>query len=1137
MANNTPQAPQTQQVDVEFKASGLGKLKTQWADFAGSLLAPVAVLAAGGTKAQAAWAGMKDVLLTKILGPIGLVTGAAFGFLMVTKKLISEWRTMGVQSAKAVETLTLQFKPLLGSMELAKKRAREVFAFSVKSPFKFAELAEGNKLLEGLTRGALSGKKGMELVGDASAVAGSGFEETARSVGRLYDGIMSGRPVGEAGMRLQELGLISGQTRNQIEAMTAANASGSAIWAVVEKDLQRTKGAMKDLSDSMEGLESTYEDTRTQLEAGFGAGFLEGEKAGIKSATTVLEAMTPVATKLGEVLGNLDNGWEKTKAGVTESITGMRGFSAVVGVAVTALVGLASWITLASGALLGKFVMGVLSAAQASKQLAAAAGSVTAAQTIQTAVTGSLTAAKAALVAMITAVRAGSYAQAAAHLQVAAAQTVAAIRTNALAASQAILSGALKLVMIGVRLTVASLWQMSAALALTPIGAFSALLIAAGTAMAIFYNNAKKTREELQALAAAARATVSNLRQQVTAIRTVADLRKAEGDVVVKLTEAYQQLAEAQAAGNGKAVDIAKKQITQLLAVQAEARGKSGNTRLTDEEVSREDAAKARGKEAALAQGDDRAGRGEQSALEVARERAAKGDALRVAAERAQAEEERVKAAQEASRRRVEDVSAEEGALQGQKTTLIKKKTGATGDEAAQLQAELNLVNEKLKAIREIKDLEAAKVSQVALGSDSELAVLNEKLRIYNELESAKIDAEKANTASREAWSQSDKAFNDSMTGDVPADLVQKRNDAHKAEMAAIERKRAAEKAAESAGVGGLSPEQGQQMERRVQEIKDTRAEDLDPVKRLEEQQAVRDAELGLAQARIDAESQVASLRLKGYEREKAMLDFERQKLAAKQKAGVIDATALAAQKELLAAQEAAMEKAAAEKRQDLQAAYQLAGLSRKEDAARDRGDQAAADALRKQQDAIKDEQTRRDAVKEAQENGYEPGDYAAQKVAEAQAARAQERAKQERERQLGRDGAVADQGSASAAIRARAAEMQGQAKAAKKIREDAAQAQDEIDRREKQRDYREQGFSGAKADQMADQDVKNQQAERLMQELTGRKGFVVADSLAKVGGGGNVTGSDPATRLQERMVKLLEEVADNTKDNVDTMR
>ena len=1118
---------------TQAASAGIGKLKGQWLDFTGNLLAPIAILAAGGTKSQAAWAGMKDVLLTKVLGPIGMVAGAATGFLLLTKKLIGEWKVMGVQSAKAVETLTLQFKPLLGSMELAKKRAREIMDFSVKTPFKFNELAAGNKVLEGLTRGALSGKMGMELVGDAAAVAGAGFEETARSVGRLYDGIMSGRPVGEAGMRLQELGLISGQTRNAIEAMTEANAAGSAIWAVVAKDMERTKGAMNDLSASLEGLESTYEDTRTQLEAGFGQGFMEGEKAALKSSTDLLEKMTPVARTLGEIIGNVSNWWEVFKAKMVGAVTGIPGFSTMVTVAAAAVAGLAGAITLATGGLIAKFALGIFSAAAASKQLAASAGSATAAQTIQTAVTGSLTTAKAALVAMMAAVKVGSYAEAAGHLRVAAAETVAAIKTNALAASQAILGGGMRLLMVGIRLVTVAMWQMTVAIMATPMFWLAAAVIAVGAAMAYFANETKKARAALAALSAAADAVVSNLRQQALAIRTVADLRKAEVDTVGKLKEAYQELAEAQAKGDKEAVAIAKKKITKVSAVLADVRGKSGRTERTDEQVAAEDAAKARAKEAALAQGDDKAGRGEQSALEVARERQAKGDGLLKAAEKARAEDARVAAAQEASRRKVEDTTMEEGTLQGKRKALISAKVGTSGGEEAGLQAELDLVNEKLRAIREIKDLEEKKVSQVALESDSELAVLNEKLRIYAELESAKLDDEKAAQASKDAWVERNKQVADSSTSTAESEVVQKTEDTHKAQMAAQERKRAAEAAAKAAGVGGMTPENRQQMERRAAELKATRAEDTDPVAKLARDQAVRDAELGLTQARIDAESQVASLRLKGYEREKAMLEFERQKLAAKEKAGVIDATAAAAQREILAAQEAAMEKAAAEKRKELKDAYELAGLSRKEEAARTRGDQGAADALRAQQDEIADAQTRRDALKEAQDSGYAPEDYAAKQVAEAQAQRAQERAAQEKERAAGRDRAEASQGSGQAELQARLLRMQGKGADAKRVKEDAARKQDDLDRAEKRKGYVEQGFSGEKATAMADTEVKTTQAERMMQELMGNKVTIVASSLAQVGGGGNVAGTDPTVRLQERMVKLLEEIADPSKENV----
>ena len=61
-------------MDVEFRATGLGKLKAMWGEFAGELIEPMAILAAGGTKAQAAWAGMRGIFLTKVLGPLGMVT-------------------------------------------------------------------------------------------------------------------------------------------------------------------------------------------------------------------------------------------------------------------------------------------------------------------------------------------------------------------------------------------------------------------------------------------------------------------------------------------------------------------------------------------------------------------------------------------------------------------------------------------------------------------------------------------------------------------------------------------------------------------------------------------------------------------------------------------------------------------------------------------------------------------------------------------------------------------------------------------------------------------------------------------------------------------------------------------------------
>lgn len=63
------------EAEVEFRPKGLAELKGKWADFAGDLLEPVVLLAAGATKAQAAWAGFRGIMENRVLGPLGLVAG------------------------------------------------------------------------------------------------------------------------------------------------------------------------------------------------------------------------------------------------------------------------------------------------------------------------------------------------------------------------------------------------------------------------------------------------------------------------------------------------------------------------------------------------------------------------------------------------------------------------------------------------------------------------------------------------------------------------------------------------------------------------------------------------------------------------------------------------------------------------------------------------------------------------------------------------------------------------------------------------------------------------------------------------------------------------------------------------------
>ena len=187
----------------------------------------------------------------------GGVWGAmAIGVWKATKSMIS--------ASKEIEDLETQFKSLLGSRSKAQERIKEISEIASKTPFELGELSRASRILETLTKGALSTGEGLKLVGDASASTGSDFENLAIWVGRAYDGLQANRPVGEAMMRMQELGLVSGETRNQIEKLQKVG-KGREAWKLLEAELQKTKGAMADLSQTATGLESTTRDLVKQM--------------------------------------------------------------------------------------------------------------------------------------------------------------------------------------------------------------------------------------------------------------------------------------------------------------------------------------------------------------------------------------------------------------------------------------------------------------------------------------------------------------------------------------------------------------------------------------------------------------------------------------------------------------------------------------------------------------------------------------------------------------------------------------------------------------------------------------------------------------------------------------------------------
>lgn len=222
--------------------------------------------------------------LTSSVGALkaGLVGLAGVGLGALAKGMLS--------ANSEMENLTTKFGVLLGDVDSAKARMQELSKFAQTTPFQLEEVANASRVLQTLGGTALATGDSLRLVGDASAISGESFENLAIHVGRAYSGLQSNRPIGESLARLQELGLVSGETRNKIEDLTKS-AQGKEAWLVLQKELQKSNGGMAKLSQTMTGLTSTLKDQLQTALRQMGKGLFDNAKEGLNGMVSAMNEM------------------------------------------------------------------------------------------------------------------------------------------------------------------------------------------------------------------------------------------------------------------------------------------------------------------------------------------------------------------------------------------------------------------------------------------------------------------------------------------------------------------------------------------------------------------------------------------------------------------------------------------------------------------------------------------------------------------------------------------------------------------------------------------------------------------------------------------------------------------------------
>jgi hypothetical protein len=330
------------------------------------LAGPMAQIAQGGSVASAAWSGMRNVVEASLLGPFAAAVPLALGVVAAIRGIVNATGALrdGMELVSKFEIYTGQFTPLLKSAEAARQRVQELSNFAKTAPFRMDDVVKASKNLEVLTRGAYSGQEALKNIADGAALAGVPMEELSTVWGRLYDGLKSNRGVGEATARLQELGLMSGVTRNKIEMLQESGADAGTIFreafGAAEGDLKKAAGSTDILAKSLTTLQTTLADTIGNAQRAFAEGSAGAQKMSLQRQAKEIEALTPAAEAAGKAYGFLPSVLEHVKSTLSHVTIETKTFGNIataVVQAVTVLIG-------------GALVLGVAHAALQIKNLA-----------------------------------------------------------------------------------------------------------------------------------------------------------------------------------------------------------------------------------------------------------------------------------------------------------------------------------------------------------------------------------------------------------------------------------------------------------------------------------------------------------------------------------------------------------------------------------------------------------------------------------------------------------------------------------------------------------------------------------------------------------------------------------------------
>ncbi|MBR4614885.1 MAG: hypothetical protein IKO55_04710, partial [Kiritimatiellae bacterium] len=216
-----------------------------------------------------------------------------------------------LQKAFRFETMMVQFKTLIGSMDEARAHMAMLQKMGDTPPFSMEQFAAASRSMMVMSDGALGYRKSLEMVGDAAAATGQPIETLAHEVGRAYAVIRDGQPIARATMSLRNMGVITPEVAAKMDEMQKSGASNVEIWNELQAALGRYSGAMKETEQTGEGLIGAISSQWDNAVRDFGEAFMGVSKGGL---SRLLEKMRELredgsiavwADKVGRAVGSI----------------------------------------------------------------------------------------------------------------------------------------------------------------------------------------------------------------------------------------------------------------------------------------------------------------------------------------------------------------------------------------------------------------------------------------------------------------------------------------------------------------------------------------------------------------------------------------------------------------------------------------------------------------------------------------------------------------------------------------------------------------------------------------------------------------------------------------------------------------